>query len=151
MIPSHPPPVGLAMLAVPKVFISYSHDSAAHQGRVLELSDRLRADGVDCHVDQYEVSPPEGWSVWMERRIGDADVVLVVCTARYRQRFDGAAPPGEGRGVRWESMLTRAHLYESDALNDKFVPVVLSPGDGAHIPRPLFDVSHYYPTDAEGY
>lgn len=39
-----------------KVFISYSHDSPEHKDRVLALSDRLRADGVDCYIDQYEQS-----------------------------------------------------------------------------------------------
>jgi hypothetical protein len=43
----------------PKVFISYSHDSDQHKDRVLALSDRLREDGIDCIIDQYETSPPE--------------------------------------------------------------------------------------------
>ena len=43
-----------------RVFISYSHDSQAHADDVLALANRLRADGVDCSVDQYEESPPEG-------------------------------------------------------------------------------------------
>jgi hypothetical protein len=45
----------------PRVFISYSHDSPEHLDHVLELADRLRTDGIDCHIDQYEESPPEGW------------------------------------------------------------------------------------------
>ena len=46
----------------PKVFISYSHDSSEHKEQVLELSDRLRNDGIDCNIDQYEeFSPPEAW------------------------------------------------------------------------------------------
>lgn len=51
----------------PKVLISYSHDSPEHADCVRELSDRLRADGIDCILDQYEVSPPEGWPLWMDR------------------------------------------------------------------------------------
>ena len=31
----------------PKVFISYSHDSAPHRERVLGLSERLRWDGIE--------------------------------------------------------------------------------------------------------
>jgi hypothetical protein len=42
-----------------KAFISYSHDSPEHADRVLALSDRLRGDGIDCIVDQYEESPPK--------------------------------------------------------------------------------------------
>lgn len=43
-----------------KVFISYSHDSPEHKNRVLELSDRLRGDGIDSVIDQYEGSPSQG-------------------------------------------------------------------------------------------
>ena len=61
----------------PKVFISYSHDSKGHKNRVFELSERLRSEGVDCHMDQYEMSPAEGWPKWMRNQIRWADFVLV--------------------------------------------------------------------------
>ncbi|MEW6234597.1 MAG: hypothetical protein AB1656_04360 [Candidatus Omnitrophota bacterium] len=47
-------------LIPPKVFISYAHDCPGHENHiddVLALSDRLRSDGVDCHIDLNEVSP----------------------------------------------------------------------------------------------
>lgn len=47
------------------------------------LSQRLRSEGVDCHVDQYEMSPPEGWPQWIIRQIERADFVLVVSTETY--------------------------------------------------------------------
>ncbi len=34
------------------VFISYSHDSEAHRERVLGLSERLRADGIETRAKQ---------------------------------------------------------------------------------------------------
>ena len=69
--------------APPKVFISYSHDTVAHQERVLDLADRLRADGIDAEIDQYNDSPSEGWPRWCERQIEAADFVLMVCTEAY--------------------------------------------------------------------
>ena len=69
-------------MTAPKVFISYSHDTVAHQERVLDLADRLRADGIDAEIDQYNDSPPEGWPRWCERQIEAAGVVLMVCTER---------------------------------------------------------------------
>ena len=51
-----------------EVFISYSHDTVEHVEAVLELSDRLRSEGIDCVLDQYEVSPPEGWPRWMDKK-----------------------------------------------------------------------------------
>ena len=53
-------------MTAPKVFISYSHDNSEHEDRVLELSDRLREDGIDANIDQYQTNPPEGWQLWME-------------------------------------------------------------------------------------
>lgn len=54
-----------------KVFISYSHDSDAHRERVLGLSERLRADGIETILDRYveRGSPPEGWPRWMLQRM----------------------------------------------------------------------------------
>jgi hypothetical protein len=72
-----------------QVFISYSHDSREHMDRVLTLSNRLDAGGIDCHIDQYEESPAEGWPRWMVDQIEDVNSVLVVCTETYEGRFRG--------------------------------------------------------------
>ena len=51
----------------PSAFISYSHDSDDHAGRVLELADALRGRGINVILDQY-VHParrragPAGWT-----------------------------------------------------------------------------------------
>lgn len=37
--------------SIPRVFISYSHDSVEHKAFVLQLANRLRADGLDCQLD----------------------------------------------------------------------------------------------------
>ena len=77
----------------PTVFISYSHDSPEHADRVLALSDRLIADGIDCTLDQYETTPPEGWPRWMDRHIRQADFVLMICTDTYcRGRIGNTKP-----------------------------------------------------------
>ena len=46
----------------PIVFISYSQDSMAFADRVLEFSNKLRSEGIDTILDQYEESPAEGSS-----------------------------------------------------------------------------------------
>jgi hypothetical protein len=68
---------------LPKVLISYSHDSPEHKDRVLVLSNRLRGEGIDCTIDQYLLVPPEGWPRWMEKQIRESDFVLMVCTETY--------------------------------------------------------------------
>ena len=135
----------------PKVFISYSHDSPEHVDRVLALSDRLRADGIDCHIDQYEVSPPKGWPRWMLNQIQDADFVLVVCTEHYERRFRGREERGRGLGAQWEGTSITQELYDAEAHNTMFIPVLFSPDDSAYIPIVLRGATYYNLHTEEGY
>ena len=134
-----------------RVFISYSHDSAEHRDRVLGLAENLRDDGVDVHLDQYEVSPPQGWPQWMLDQIELASFVLVVCTETYHQRFRGKAPVGTGRGVKWEGAVLSQTLYDADSRNERFIPVVFTAADADHIPVVLRGASRYVLADADGY
>jgi TIR domain len=83
---------------------------------VLGLANRLRQDGIDALVDQYNPAPPQGWPKWMEREIQAADFVLLVCTETYLQRVEGREQPGKGRGVVWESNLIYNLLYPEGRL-----------------------------------
>jgi len=119
----------------PKVFISCSHDTPVHFDRVLKLSDTLREWGIDCHIDQYELAPAD-WVRWMERRIREADFVVIVCTETYR-RFNGQEEAGKGLGVRHEGGVISAELYNRQTETAKFIPVVFSFIDAGHIPTQL--------------
>jgi len=134
-----------------RVFISYSHDSAEHQDRVLELADRLRADGIDAMIDQYVQSPPEGWPDWCEAEIRKAAFVPMVCTETYLRRVNREEEPGKGHGVLWEARLIRQHLYNSGSVSSKFVPVLLTGGSTAHVPTPVQGGTIYRVETAEGY
>jgi len=134
-----------------KVFISYSHDSAEHTDKVLELADRLVGDGIDCILDQYEQSPAEGWPRWMDNHIRDADWVLMICTERYFKRATGKEKPGKGRGVKWEANLTYQHLYDDDTKNDRVVPVLFDAEDEKFVPTPVKGATYYCVDSEEGY
>jgi len=135
----------------PKVFLSYSHDSAEHKDCVLALCDRLRKDGIDAWIDQYETSPPEGWPRWCANRVEEADFVLVVCTETYERRFRGAEEPARGLGAQWEGQVVIQELYEAGARNSKFIPVLFPPAVSEHIPKILRSVSRYDVSGDEGY
>jgi hypothetical protein len=126
-----------------EVFISYSHDSVEHVERVLQLSNRLRSEGVDCVLDQYEESPPEGWPRWMDKKIRDAQYVLMVCTEPYFKRVMGEEAEGTGLGVRWEGNLIYQHFYNAGALNHKFIPVLFKQEHAKFIPTPLQGATYY--------
>jgi tetratricopeptide (TPR) repeat protein len=135
----------------PTVFISYSQDSPEHCNRVLALSNRLRGEGIDCTLDQYEDSPPEGWPKWMDRHIENSDFVILICTETYYRRAMDKEQKGKGLGVRWESTLTYQHIYDAGGENSRFIPVLFQPNDAKYIPTPLGGSTHYCINSEDGY
>jgi hypothetical protein len=126
-------------------FISYSHDSAAHKGRVLDLAQRLRGDGIDCRLDRFvNGAPPEGWPLWMERQVASARFVIVVASATYLRRYEGREQPGVGRGAIWEAILARQDLYEAQGENRKFVPVLFEGAVAGEVPKSLRPFTLYH-------
>lgn len=131
----------------PRVLISYSQDSEQHSARVLALSNRLREDGVDCRIDQYEPDPPSGWPHWMNEQLEMSDVVLVLFTARYVEKTQ---TPKQS-GVRFESTLILQDLYDAAMINEKFIPILFSSRDTEHISRWLKSYTHYVVGNDHGY
>src|SRR5438046_2751140 len=123
-------------MSVPKVFISYSHDSPDHKDRILALSNRLREDGVDCRIDQYEQSPTDGWALWCETQIEQSTFVLVACTETYLRRFKKKEVPQKGLGATWEGHIITQELYDAQGQNTKFIPITFDPADSEFIPVP---------------
>jgi SEFIR domain/NB-ARC domain len=136
---------------VPKVFISYSYDSQAHIDQVLDLSDRLRREGIDCNIDQYEQSPAEGWHSWRLNEIEKADFVLMICTPQYIKRFRGNEEDGIGMGVTWEGSIITHELYSQAGKNSKYIPIIFALQDTESIPNILQSTSRYNPVDSKGY
>ena len=125
----------------PIVFISYSHDNKIHLDRVLALSNKLRSEGIDCILDQYEESPPEGWPKWMDKNVRNSDFVLVICTETYYNKVIGNDE--NGKGIKWESTLIYQQLYNSASNNTKFIPVLFKDGKFEYIPEPLQGATFY--------
>lgn len=125
-----------------KVFISYSHDSPEHSEFVLQLSERLRQDGLDSQIDRYcNGTPAEGWQRWMEQQLENADYVLLVCTPLYLKRFKGKDTEA-GRGVNFEGIIISQTLYDNHYRNTKFLPVIPVNGSIGDVPRALKDFSY---------
>jgi hypothetical protein len=130
----------------PRVFVSYSDDSAAHARRVLELAQWMRSHGVDAQIDQFEQSPDEGWPAWVYRQIRESEFVLVIATPEYLRRCEGDEPrrsPSDS-AVKFGSHLTLQELHEAGGRNRKFVPVLFD-GDAVveSVPLPLRGATCY--------
>jgi len=133
------------MADAPRVFISYSHDSAEHADRVLALADALCAGGINVILDRYvHSSPAEGWPLWMERNLKAADSVLLVCTETYCRRVRAEEMPGQGTGVRWEGRIVYNELcYGANPGGTRFIPILLPGAEPIHIPDPVRGYNHY--------
>lgn len=142
---------GDGAIVAPGVFISYSHDSREHVDRVLALCDRLRSEGIEAELDQYEPVPLEGWPLWTARKVEEADFVLFVCTETFLRRFEGREEAGKGLGVTWEAAAAVRALYKAGARNAKFLPILFDPADVVHIPPLLAGTTDFLVSDEEGY
>jgi len=139
------------------VFISYAQESAEHVGLVTDFWLFLRANGVDASLDVDAAQRPQDWPLWMQRQVRDSDYVLLIASAAYKQRADGDADPGEGRGVQWEARLIREESYRDQPAGvAKFLPVVLPGHTVDQIPTwcgPVththYEVSGFTPVGAE--
>jgi nucleoside phosphorylase len=139
--------------APPKVFISYSHNvqSPDYKDRMLTLANRLLEDGIDCNIDQYEESPPEGWQRWMLNQVDRADFVLIACSEEYDRRFRGNETYGKGKGATWEGGVIIQELYDAQGQNSKFIPITINPEDTHFIPSPLRSATNYRLQNDDGY
>lgn len=105
-------------MSIPKVFISYSHDSLEHKKWVLDLATRLRNNGVDAIIDQWELKPGDDLPHFMEQQLSSSDKVLMICSENYVEK----ANSGKG-GVGYEKMIVTAHLLKQINEN-KVIPVI---------------------------
>lgn len=136
----------------PRLFVSYSHDSAAHRERVLGLVQRLRLDGFDAELDQFvEGTPLQGWPRWMLDQLDRAESVLMVCTEQYYRRFRGHERPGLGRGVGWEGAVITQEIYDRSCKTKKFVPVLFDRDHFSFVPEPVRGHTAYVLTSEAEY
>lgn len=112
-------------MSIPKAFISYSHDSQEHKKWVLDLATRLRNNGVDAILDQWDLKPGDDLPHFMERGLASADRVLMVCTEKYVEK----ANLGAG-GVGYEKMIVTADLMKTIDSN-KVIPLIRQGGGHA--------------------
>ena len=106
----------------PKVFISYSHDSQEHKLWVLSLATRMRMNGVDAILDQWDLGPGGDLPHFMEQSISLSTRVLMVCTERYVEK----ANSGTG-GVGYEKMIVTSDLLDRIGSN-RAIPIIRQAG-----------------------
>lgn len=107
---------------IPKLFVSYSHDSPSHKQWVLSFATKLRASGIDAILDQWELQAGDDLPSFMEKNLASADYILMICTESYVAK----ANAGKG-GVGYEKMIVTSELMRNIDSN-KVIPIIRQKG-----------------------
>lgn len=116
---------------IPKVFISYSHDSVEHKQWVGDFASNLVKNGVDTVLDQWSLSFGDDVAKFMENGVADSDKVLMICTEPYVTKVND----GIG-GVGYEALIVTSELIQ-DLGTSKFIPVIRQSSDSPILPKAL--------------
>ena len=115
---------------VPKVFISYSWDGEAHQKWVLNLATKLRENGINAILDQWELDLGKPIPNFMENSVGKSDRVICVITPKYNEKSINLHG-----GVGYEYSIISAEIMDKID-TQKFIPL-LKEGNNENIPKSL--------------
>lgn len=110
----------------PVAFVSYSWASDQHVAWVTNLARRLRANGVDIHLDRWDLSLGHDLYLFMERYADPSARVLVVLSDDYGPKADRRADLSSGVGT--ETTIVSPTVYR-DLGGNRVIPVV--PDSGA--------------------
>lgn len=112
---------------VPRVFVTYAHDTPEHKALVEKFATFLRGViGLDVHLDSWYDNVRRDWSLWATEHLTEADFILVIASAEYKRRADGTAMPHEGRGSQFEAAIIRDNLTRDlRRETERVLPVVL--------------------------
>lgn len=100
-----------------KVFISYSW---AVQERVIELAERLIANGIDVILDVYDLKEGQDKYAFMEQSVNDPTInrVLIICDKTYTEKANNRTG-----GVGDEIVIISPEIY-GKVTQEKFIPII---------------------------
>ena len=112
------------------VFISYSHDSAAHNQWVKNLAYRLQEAELTVRLDQLDLRPGDNVLHYMQTCATQSDRVIAVCSEIYTTKSDR----GEG-GAAFEAMILTQDVV-NDIYSSKIIPLIRN--SSLENPLPIF-------------
>jgi SEFIR domain-containing protein len=124
----------------PKVFISYSWSSPEREEWVVDLAEKLSADGVHVILDKWDLKEGQDKYAFMERMVTDGEIgkVLMICDRLYAEKADGRKG-----GVGTESQIISPEIY-AKVEQDKFIPIVAEYTEGGEPCLPQYLKSRIY-------
>lgn len=126
----------------PVVFMSYSWASEEHRSWVTSLARRLRANGVDVHLDVWDVRLGHDLNLFMEQYADTSARVLVILSDDYGPKADARAAQPSGVGT--ETAIVSPTVYRNLGSN-RVIPVVPDSGTVEAEPiRPTYLSSRFW-------
>lgn len=105
--------------SVPTALVSWAHRDQDWSDRqadewiasVVKFATLLRRNGVDADLDLWnEIDPSVDWTRWGQLKVQECELVIVVASTAWRQRWEGTNSPKTGAGA----------VSEADALKGIF-------------------------------
>ncbi len=124
----------------PRVFISYSWDSAEYKEKVASLATKLMGDGIDVLLDQWEMIEGNDLYAFMERSVSDDSVtnVLMLLSPQYSDRADKRTG-----GVGAETQIISSQVYGKTD-QTKFIPIIFDRDQNGRYSKPTYLLSQLH-------
>lgn len=103
---------------MPRVFLSYSWENDPHRDWVRELANDLMKSGVEVRLDQWDITPGESVTAFMEQEVSKADYVIAICTPTFTSKSEKRSG-----GVGYEQQIVSGALL-SGVPRSKFIPII---------------------------
>ena len=88
------------------------------KNRLSAFAERLRGDGIDAILDDTHLKLGTRTPEFMERSVRDSVFVLVICTEKYKKKFDHRTG-----GVGYEGHIITGEIIRKIGVN-RFIPVL---------------------------
>ena len=120
--------------SIKHVAISYAWTSEKHKREVREFAERLAADNIYVHFDQWDFKKGNSLSKNMEDLLKSESIdnILIICDELYANK----ANDRDG-GVGTETLIISPEVYE-DAKQDKVIPIVWERDDDGNAFLPIY-------------
>lgn len=107
-------------IETPKVFISYCWSNDDYINKVVDFAKRLRSDGINVILDQFQMKLGNDMNNFMEKCVKDNTItnVLILLSPDYKLKADSRTG---GAGI--ETQIISGEVY-SNVENTKFIPIV---------------------------
>lgn len=104
----------------PKIFISYCWSDDDYIVKVVDFAKRLRSDGINVVLDQFQMKLGNDMNNFMEKCVTDSTItnVLILLSPDYKIKADARTG---GAGI--ETQIISGEVY-SNVENTKFIPIV---------------------------